>query len=113
MSSLYYKEDKNMTNLTEGKQLDNPSRLDMAKLNIACEFFSLITGVDAMVEDIWLDFGARIWYKQIVIYNRSSSFQISPNDRERIFKATSDEEIEQAVRSAIEGYPDLYTARED
>ena len=102
-----------MANLTEGKQLDNPSRLDMAKLYIACEFFSQITGVDAEVEDIWLDYGARIWYKQIVIYNRNSSFQISPNNRERIMRATSDEEIEQAVRSAIDSYPDLYSAKED
>ena len=104
-----------MMNLTEGKQLDNPSRLDMAKLDLACDYFSDLTNgkVEAKIESIWLDYGARIWYKQIVIYNGRGSFQISPNDRQRIFNAADDANIEQAVRQAMERYPKLYNMKED
>ena len=104
-----------MISLKEGKQLDNPSRLDMAKLDLACDYFSALTNgrVEAKIESIWMDYGARLWYKQIVIYNGNGSFQISPNDRQRIFNAADDADIEQAVMAAIDEYPRLYNVKED
>lgn len=104
-----------MMSLKEGKQIDHPSNLDMAKLDLACDYFSLLSngGVYAQVEDIWMDYGAGLWYKQIVIYNGRGSFQISPNDRQRIFKAADDEDIKQAVMQAMDRYPNLYNIKED
>lgn len=106
-----------MIRFCDGTEVGSLDALGMAKLEIACKWFTSLSGegVYAKIKDTWLDYGARLWYKQIVIYrgSESDSFQISPNDREAIVCADSEAMIVAAVCDAMLEYPKLFGLREE
>ena len=102
-----------MITFEDGIEIGHPDKLGVAKLKLACEYFESLSNhqIYAKVEDIWFDYGARLWYKQIVIYRgcEDDSFQINPNEREAILNSNNDAGIIWAVKHAMENYPELYT----
>jgi len=102
-----------MITFEQGVEIGHPDRLGMTKLLLACEHFERLSNyqIQARVKDTWADLGARLWYKQIVIYRgcENDSFQINPNEREAILNSSNDAEIIWAVKHAMENYPELYT----
>lgn len=103
-----------MITFKDGIEIGHPDALGIAKLELACKHFERLSNhqIYARVQDIWCDYGARLWYKQIVIYRgcENDSFQISPNEREAILNAVTEAGIIAAVTHSMEKYPELYTA---
>ena len=103
-----------MITFEQGVEIGHPDRLGMAKLLLACEHFERLSNyqIQARVKDTWADLDARLWYKQIVIYRgcENDSFQINPNEREKILQANNEADIIRAVVHSMDDYPNLYTA---
>ena len=88
----------------------------MNKLRYAARVFSTLCegNVHAKVKETWADYGAGLYYDQVIIYRdeaETDSFQISPNDREAIIRATHASDIIHVVMQCMGRYPSLYKER--
>ena len=98
----------------DGHEIGKVDEKGLANLNRACKAYAMLSdyAVYAQVRAVWADFGAQLWWKQIVIYRDvNDSFQIDGNTRERIIKADDITEIIFAVNDSIKSYPSLFKRR--
>jgi hypothetical protein len=103
-----------MKDFKDGYELNPTDEFGMMKMQLACHYFSIVTNIYASIEQTWADYGAGLWWWQIIIHRgKGNSFQIGGNDRQKIIDACCMEEIRAAVIDCINEYPNLYIRKEN